>query len=64
MSTDWLARDLSILTLKLLKEDDLISLGSNLARACVVDQTPCFDDLLQAIDEANAEAPTERDVGR
>ena len=54
MSTDWLARELSILSLRL-KKDELDALGSNIARACPVDQTPSnFGALLHAIDEVDS----------
>ena len=54
MSTDWLARDLTILSLRLNK-DTLVALGSNMARAWPLDQTPStFRHLLHAIDEVDS----------
>lgn len=60
MSTDWLGRDLSILTLRLLKGDALIALRSNLARAWPADQRPSFERMLQAIDEADSTGSPDR----
>ena len=54
MSTDWLARELSIVQLRL-KKDELNALGSNMARAWPVAKTPAnFHNLLHAIDEADS----------
>ena len=44
-----------IIAVGLLSQSDLDRLGSRFARAWPVDETPCFNGLLQAIDEADRE---------
>lgn len=45
-----------IVAIGLLTEQDLSLLGSGFRRAFRVDDTPCFDELLAAIDEAEQKA--------
>ncbi|MFD1613320.1 hypothetical protein ACFSCW_16075 [Sphingomonas tabacisoli] len=45
-----------IVAIGLLTEQDLSLLGSGFRRAFRVDDTPCFDDLLAAIDQAEERA--------
>ena len=44
-----------IIAVGLLSQSDLDRLGSQFARLWPIDETPCFDGLLQAIDEADRE---------
>jgi len=46
-------RSQHIVAIGLLTQQDLNLLGRGFDRAFPVDPTPCFDDLLQAIDEAD-----------
>lgn len=48
-----------IVAIGLLTQHDLDLLGSGFRRAFRVDETPCFSDLLRAIDKAEAEATKE-----
>ncbi|TVV76012.1 hypothetical protein [Sphingomonas solaris] len=48
-------REERIVAVGLLTSADLKLLGSGFTRAYPVDQTPCFGDLLRAIDEADRE---------
>lgn len=50
-----------IVALGLLTSDDLHRLGPTFDRAYPIDQTPCFEGLLEAIDEADRELWRERD---
>jgi hypothetical protein len=49
-----------IVAIGLLTEQDLSLLGSGFRRAFRIDDTPCFDELLAAIDEAEQRAETVR----
>ncbi len=49
-----------IVAVGLLTEDNLSCLGKSLKRAWKVDETPSFDGLLSAIDEADCELWRER----
>ena len=61
MPTDWTIRDKPIVAIGLLTADDLQTLGSSFQMAWPVDQAPCFEGLLQAIDEADRAIWRERD---
>ncbi len=50
-----------IIAVGLLRQSDLDLLGSRFDRLWPVDETPCFNGLLQAIDEADREFRRERD---
>lgn len=50
-----------IVAVGLLTEDNLSCLGESLKRSWKVDETPCFGNLLSAIDEADRELWRERD---
>jgi hypothetical protein len=50
-----------IVAVGLLTQRDLSALGSGFARAFPIDDTPCFGELLRAIDEADRELWRERD---
>jgi hypothetical protein len=50
-----------IVAVGLLTRPDLDRLGPLFTRAWPVDETPCFSQLLQAIDEADRETWRERD---
>lgn len=50
-----------IVAIGLLTQRDLEVLGNGFTRLWPVDETPCFADLLQAIDEADRELSRERD---
>lgn len=50
-----------IIAIGLLTQRDLEMLGSGFQRVWPVDETPCFSQLLQAIDEADREMWRERD---
>jgi len=50
-----------IVAVGLLTQRDLEVLGDGFTRLWPVDRTPCFPDLLQAIDEAERELWRERD---
>ncbi|HEV2080520.1 MAG TPA: hypothetical protein VGR19_11580 [Allosphingosinicella sp.] len=50
-----------IVAIGLLTQRDLEMLGSGFQRVWPVDETPCFSQLLQAIDEADREMWRERD---
>jgi hypothetical protein len=50
-----------IVAVGLLTLPDLDRLGPTFTRAWLVDETPCFSQLLQAIDEADRETWRERD---
>ena len=61
MSRDWTIRDRPIVAIGLLTADDLKTLGSAFDRAWLVDDAPCFEGLLQAIDEADRAIWRQRD---
>ena len=61
MSVDRTIRDKPIVAIGLLTADDLQMLGASFDRAWPVDDTPCFDGLLQAIDDADQEIWRRRD---
>lgn len=42
-----------IIAVGLLTEGDLAKLGTSFARAYLIDETPCFGELLAAIDDAD-----------
>jgi len=42
-----------IVAVGLLTQADLLLLGPTFTRAYKIDETPCFNDLLQAIDDAD-----------
>lgn len=50
-----------IIAVGLLTQSDLDCLGSRFTRAWPVNETPCFNSLLQAIDEADRGMWRERD---
>ena len=50
-----------IVAIGLLTQRELEMLGSGFQRVWPVDETPCFSQLLQAIDEADREMWRERD---
>ena len=50
-----------IVAVGLLTEHDLQLLGENFDRVWPVDETPCFTQLLHAIDEADRELERERE---
>jgi len=52
-----------IVAVGLLTRNDLEVLGPNFTRVWPVDQTPAFDGLLQAIDEADRELQRSRGYG-
>jgi hypothetical protein len=52
--------DPRIVAIGLLSEQDLTVLGPSFTRAWPVDETPCFGQLLEAIDEADRELRRER----
>jgi hypothetical protein len=56
--------DPRIVALGLLTQQELDSLGPSFNRAYPVDQTPCFGELLSAIDEADRKLWRERDAER
>jgi hypothetical protein len=51
-----------IVAVGLLTEQDLNLLGHSFTRVWPVDDTPCFSQLLEAIDEADREIRCERDA--
>jgi hypothetical protein len=53
-----------IVAVGLLSQRDLEALGAGLMRVYPVEDAPCFDDLLKAIDAAEARRPGERKEGR
>lgn len=61
MSFDRTATKRRIVAVGLLTEQDLEALGPTFDRAWPVDETPCFGDLLLAIDEADRGLWRERD---
>ena len=61
MSADWTIRDKPIVAIGLLTADDLQTLGSAFDGAWPVDDAPCFEGLLQAIDEADRAIWRQRD---
>lgn len=50
-----------ITTVCLLTDEEVSLLGANFSRAWPIDQTPCFQGLLQAIDEAERQMWHARD---
>ena len=61
MAIDWTISDKPIVAVGLLTADDLTRLGPAFELAWPVEQAPCFDGLLQAIDEADRAVWRERD---
>ena len=53
--------DARIVAIGLLTQEDLTTLGSAFDRAWPVDAAPCFEGLLEAIDEADRRLWRERD---
>ena len=51
-----------IVAVGLLTENDLDLLGDSFTRLWPVEDTPCFSQLLEAIDEADREIRRERDA--
>jgi hypothetical protein len=51
-----------IVAVGLLTQRDLDALGSGFARAFSIDDTPCFEELLRAIDEADRALGRESDL--
>jgi hypothetical protein len=49
-----------IVAVALLTDDEVTRLGSNFKRLWPVDETPCFQGLLNAIDDADRELRLER----
>ena len=64
MSSDWTVRDKPIVAIGLLTADDLQTLGTSFNKVWPVDEAPCFEGLLQAIDEADRVIWRERDRNR
>lgn len=56
--------DERIVAVGLLTQRDLDALGPTFTRVWPVDQTPCFPQLLQAIDEADRQLRRDRDKER
>ena len=54
--------DAAIVTVGLLAQHDLDLLGHSFQRLWPVDEVPCFQGLLNAIDEADREARRARDL--
>jgi hypothetical protein len=54
--------DIRIVAIGLLTKEDLTTLGSAFNRAWSVDEAPCFEGLLEAIDEADRRLWRERDA--
>lgn len=52
-----------VVAIGLLTEQDLSLLGSGFRRAFRLDDTPCFEDILAAIDEAERKAGKLRENG-
>ena len=61
MAIDWTVRDKPIVAVGLLTADDLSRLGPAFELAWPVDNAPCFNGLLQAIDEADRAMWRQRD---
>ena len=61
MAIDWTIRDKPIVAVGLLTGDDLTRLGPSFRLAWPVEDTPCFEGLLQAIDEADRAVWRQRD---
>jgi hypothetical protein len=61
MAIDWTIRDKPVVAIGLLTADDLSRLGPSFQLAWPVDDTPCFEGLLQAIDEADRAIWRQRD---
>lgn len=61
MSIDRTIRDKPIVAIGLLTADDLQRLGSAFDRAWPVEDAPCFEGLLLAIDEADRAMWRQRD---
>jgi hypothetical protein len=59
MSSDWTVRPKPLMAVGLLKADALKALGPSLTDAWPVDDTPCFQSLLQAIDQADRASSSE-----
>jgi hypothetical protein len=55
-------RNIRIVAVGLLTADDLERLGPTFDRAWPVDETPCFSELLRAIDEADREVRRDRNL--
>jgi hypothetical protein len=53
-----------IVALGLLTQGDLDVLGPSFTRLWPIDETPCFDELIRAIDEADREFRRARDAGQ
>ena len=53
-----------IVAIGLLTNDDLNRLGGSLTRVWPVEKAPCFTELLQAIDAADAELAVSSDAAR
>ena len=51
-----------IIAIGLLTQDDLARLGPQFARAFPIDETPCFGELLHAVDQADRAIWRERDA--
>ena len=58
-----MAEDRRIIAIGLLTAKDLEVLGKGFTRAYPVDDTPCFGELLKAIDEADREMRNDRVAG-
>jgi hypothetical protein len=63
MSQESRASKKSVVAFGLLTNDDLKVLGPSFQRVWPVDQTPCFGDLLRAVDEADRDIWRARDRG-
>ena len=51
-----------IVAVGLLTQRDVEALGSGFKRLFPIDETPCFEDLLRAIDDADRDIWRDRDV--
>jgi hypothetical protein len=61
MTIDWTVRDKPIVAVGLLSADDLTKLGPAFQLAWPVEDSPCFEGLLLAIDEADRAIWRQRD---
>jgi hypothetical protein len=61
MAIDWTMRDKPIVAIGLLSADDLSRLGPTFHLAWPIEDSPCFNGLLEAIDEADRRMWQDRD---
>ncbi|MEP6982257.1 MAG: hypothetical protein ABI853_01255 [Sphingomicrobium sp.] len=53
MTSDWIIRKQPIVAVALLTAEDLKALGPSFDRAWPVDHAPCFEELIEASDQAD-----------